>query len=89
MAVCTCEAIARQEQHITISTAKKRYGKIVTIIEGLTKDVDIKDIAKKLKTEFACGGTVKKDIIELQGNHSDSAKSKLISLGFSAEMIEG
>jgi len=85
---CVCEEIAKQEQKITITTEKKRYGKIMTIISGLTGDVNIKEIAKKLKNKLACGGTVKDKTIELQGNHKRKIKPILIELGFSEEAVE-
>ncbi|MBU2496876.1 MAG: stress response translation initiation inhibitor YciH [Nanoarchaeota archaeon] len=86
---CTCETIAKGEQHIRVRTVKRKFGKLTTLIEGIDKkSVNIKETAKKLKHEFVCGGTVKGDTIELQGNHKDGAKEKLIKLGFSASMIE-
>ena len=53
-----------------------------------SKEIDIKDIAKKLKSKFACGGTVKDNIIELQGSHAAKVKQELIKLGFSPDSIE-
>lgn len=85
---CVCEEIAKSEQRIKIKSAKRRYGKIMTIISGIDKDVDIKSIAKTLKTELACGGTVKDNTIELQGNQKKKIKPILIKLGFSEESIE-
>ena len=86
---CTCETRAKEEQRIRVRTIKKKFGKLATIIEGLDpRSVNIKDIAKKLKNKFVCGGTFKDDIIELQGNHKAKIKDALIHLGFSAEMIE-
>ena len=47
----------------------------------------MKKIAKALKNELACGGTFKGDMIELQGNHTSTVKSKLVKLGFDEESI--
>mgnify|MGYP000586635869 CR=1 FL=1 len=86
---CTCETIAKKEQRIRIRTVKRKFGKLTTLIDGIdTKSVNIKDIAKNLKQEFVCGGTVKGTTIELQGDHKSKIKGKLIELGFSADMIE-
>ncbi|MCX7759494.1 MAG: stress response translation initiation inhibitor YciH, partial [bacterium] len=41
-----------------------------------------------LKTALACGGTAKNGAIILQGDHRDSIKDKLISLGFKESSIE-
>jgi translation initiation factor 1 len=81
------EDIAKTEQRIHVRTEKKKFGKIITIISGL-QDVDLKNIAKSLKQELACGGTVKDNEIELQGNHSKRVKPVLAKLGFSEETIE-
>ena len=87
--LCVCETIAKESQKIRIRTVKRRYGKVSTIIEGIDqKDIDLKDLTKKLKSELACGGTKKESIIELQGDHRQKAKSILIRSGFSEEQIE-
>jgi len=85
---CVCEEIAKTEQRIKVETVKRRYGKIATIVRGLEKDIDIKSIAKKLKSELACGGTVKDKVIELQGDHRKKIKPILVELGFPIETIE-
>ena len=84
---CVCEDIAKEEQRIHITTVKKKFGKVNTIISGF-RDVDLKATAKDLKHELACGGTVKNNEIELQGNHLKNAKDALVKLGFSEESIE-
>ena len=85
----TWDNIAMENQTIKIKIIKKKFGKQYTVVEGLnSSEVDIKDITKKLKNKFACGGTVKKDIVELQGNHSKSIKDALVHIGFAPETIE-
>jgi len=87
--LCVCETIAKEEQRIRIRTDRKRYGKLMTIIEGIESDnIDLKQLTKKLKNKFACGGTFKEGRIELQGNHIGRVKKELIKLGFNSEMIE-
>ena len=87
--LCVCETIAKEDQLITIKTVKRRFGKLTTIIEGInSKEINLKDIAKKLKSSLACGGTVKNNTIELQGNHIERAKQELIKLGFNKETIK-
>jgi len=84
---CVCGEIAKTQQNISVKTEKRRFGKISTMVGGFDDGVDIKDIAKKLKSELACGGTVKNKIIELQGNHKDKIKRILIEMGFDNEHI--
>ncbi len=84
---CVCEQIAKESQKIRVTTEKKRYGKVVTLISGFGGDVDVKKIAKSLKNELACGGTYKNGIVELQGDHTKRIKDILVKLGFDAESI--
>lgn len=81
-----CEEIAKSEQRIKIELVKRKYGKIATLITGLS-GVDIKSIAKELKSELACGGTVKNNNVELQGDHSRRVKPILMKLGFPESSI--
>lgn len=83
---CICKELAKTKQKIRIERMKRRFGKIVTVISGIENDT--KEIARKLKEEFACGGTVKNNTIELQGDHARKVKEKLITLGFEEENIE-
>jgi len=84
---CVCEDIAKTEQRIQVQTEKKRFGKVITIVSGF-QGVDLKTIAKNLKQELACGGTVKNNTVELQGDHSKSIRKVLIRLGFSEDTIQ-
>jgi len=87
--ICVCKTIAREEQNIKVRTSTRRFGKVVTVIEGLDdQDVDIGDLESKLKSKLACGGTSKNGTIELQGDHMRRIKDVLTGLGFEEESIE-
>jgi len=87
--LCVCETIAKESQVIRISEDRKRFGKRYTIIKGIDdKEIDLKDLTKKLKGKFACGGTVKVGTIELQGEHKQGVMDHLINLGFSPDSIQ-
>jgi len=87
--LCVCETIAKESQRIQVYTVTKKFRKVSTIIEGLDKkELDVKVIARKLKSEFACGGTVKEGRIELQGDHRAKIRASLISLGFPVNTID-
>ena len=87
--LCVCETIAKESQLIKIFLERKKFRKFSTIIGGIDqKEIDIKDLAKKLKEQFACGGTVKEGNIELQGDHKNKIKDILIKMGFSPDTIE-
>ena len=85
--LCVCDTIKKEEQKITIKIVKRRFGKLATLIEGI-EDLDLKEIAKELKSKLACGGTSKKGAIELQGDHSVKAKKILEELGFTQGSIK-
>ena len=87
--LCVCETIAKEGQKIKIKLEKRKFGKAITVIEGINdKSINLKDLAKKLKSKFACGGTVKNNTIELQGNQAHKVKQTLIELGFDPDSIE-
>lgn len=87
MQACVCEDIAKSEQRIQISTAKRKFGKTATLISGFDNGIDIKKVAKDLKAELGCGGTFRNKEIELQGDHRKKIKSLLIELGFNEDSI--
>jgi translation initiation factor 1 len=84
---CVCEQIGKSSQKIKISTEKKRFGKIVTVVSGFDGGIDLKKLAKDLKNELACGGTYKDGTIELQGDHRKRIKDILVKSGFDEESI--
>jgi len=87
--LCVCETIAKENQLIKVFLERKKFRKFSTIIEGIDqKEIDIKDLAKKLKEGFACGGTVKEGKIELQGDHKNKVKGILVGMGFPPDSIE-
>ncbi len=87
--LCVCESIAKESQQITIAVVKKKFGKVNTVVEGIdTKQIDLKELTKKLKNMLACGGTSKEGRIELQGEHKQRVREELLKLGFPPETIQ-
>ena len=82
------EDLAKSSQRIKVTTDRKRYGKIVTVVSGFDKGIDIKKTAKALKNELACGGTFKDNQVELQGDHTRKIKPILLKLGFAEDSID-
>lgn len=69
---------------------KGRKGKGVTLIAGLDPDrEDIKALAKKLKQLCGTGGTVKDDIIEIQGDHRETLADYLRQAGHTVKLAGG
>jgi len=87
--LCVCEIIAKESQKILVYIERKKFNKNYTIVEGIDeKEIDIKDLSKKLKSELACGGTIKDGKIELQGEHKQKVKNILIKYGFSQNSVD-
>jgi len=85
--ICTCEVLVREQHPLTVSMDKRRYGKMVTIVECPTGDmINLASLAKTLKTLCAAGGTAKDGRIELQGDHKKKVQSELEKMGFTVEV---
>ncbi len=86
--LCVCEILDKQGvAKIKVYTTKKKFKKLVTIVEGIDK-AQLLQTTKELKQKLACGGTSKDGIIILQGKHKDKVKGILKQLGYPEENIE-
>ncbi|VUT23958.1 MAG: translation initiation factor Sui1 [Candidatus Methanolliviera sp. GoM_asphalt] len=87
--LCICEEVAKESQKVTIRVNRRRYGKEVTVVDGMDGgDINLDELARFLKSRLACGGTVKDSTIELQGQHKARVREMLISKGFSPGQIK-
>ncbi len=85
--ICVCEDIAREQQEIRITVDSRRYGKKMTIVDGIdATSIDLDSLLSELKGKCACGGTVKDGHIELQGDHSRKVQKVLDTMGFSSRI---
>ena len=85
--LCICQEIAKEQQKAIISVVRRRYGKMVTIVEGIDDvAIDINKLAKILKGACAAGGTVKDRTIELHGEHKKRAAKVLEQNGYQVEV---
>lgn len=82
-----CETIAQEEARITVSIERRKWGRLTTIVEGFDKNIDLGDLATKLKGKLACGGAAKHGHIELQGDHRGVIGDVLAKLGFPENMV--
>ena len=70
--------------------SKGRGGKAVTLIKKLVlSEEDMKELAKKLKQVCGSGGTVKDDVIEIQGEHRERIAEALQKLGYKVKIAGG
>jgi translation initiation factor 1 len=67
-----------------------RAGKGVTVISGLPFDqVQLEELAARLKKLCGAGGAVKNGLIEIQGEHRDRLVAALCKLGLEARRSGG
>lgn len=59
-----------------------RGGKTVTVVFGFENNSDLEGLCKELKSKCGCGGTVKEDRIEIQGDKIEFIKKSLIDKGY-------
>ncbi len=86
--LCMCREIAKESQKVKIRTLRRRFNKFVTVITGVEDPKIAKELAKTLKSKLACGGTMRGNEIELQGEHRKKAKEILLQEGFKQELID-
>lgn len=75
------EKIPREKQRLKIFTERRKRGKTITCIKGVDKS-NLAELLTECKNRFGCGGTVKDGVVELQGEHAESAKELTRTLGF-------
>ena len=72
-----------KEEHQLVFTFEKRKGKPVTLVGRFyMNNKEKKEILKLLKKKLACGGAIKDEWIELQGDVKDKIKDILINDGW-------
>ena len=81
---------ARSTGVIVQRATKGRKGRGVTLIKGLPlAAADLQALAKQLKSTCGVGGSVKNDVIELQGDQRQTVQSLLQAQGFSVKLSGG
>jgi translation initiation factor 1 len=70
--------------------SKGRGGKTVTLVKKLVlSDEDMRELAKKLKQVCGTGGTVKEEVIEIQGEHREKIAEALVGMGYKVKIAGG
>lgn len=74
-----------EKQRARVRLEQRKGKRRVTVVEGLSAEAnDLPDLLSRLQAACGTGGTVKakEDLIELQGDHLDTAKSTLKTIGY-------
>jgi translation initiation factor 1 len=86
--LCVCGEIEKEQQRIRIRLETRKFGRANTIVDGMDDNSSLADLAQKLKTFCACGGTSKNGQIMLQGDHRERVREFLVKIGYPEENIE-
>jgi translation initiation factor 1 len=87
--LCVCGEIEKEQQRIRIRLETRKFGRANTIVDGMDdKNSSLSDLAQKLKSFCACGGTSKNGQIMLQGDHRERVREFLVKMGYPADNIE-
>lgn len=85
---CVCpppppERIPPEKQTARLAIEKRKKGKVVTVIRGLPPiGNDLPELLTKLKSACGAGGTIKDDLLEIQGNHLARIRETLSAIGY-------
>ena len=71
-------------------STKGRKGKGVTLITGIPLKGDaLKELARELKQKCGSGGTLRGDVVEIQGDHRDALLAELTKRGYTVKKAGG
>ena len=75
--------IPPQKQTVRLAIEKRKKGKLVTVISGLTATgSDLPALLSKLKTTLGAGGALEGEDLEIQGTHLDRVRQILGQIGY-------
>jgi len=70
--------------------SKGRRGSSVTLLKNLVlSEEDMKDLAKRLKQVCGSGGTVKDNLVEIQGEQREKIAEELKKMGYKVKVAGG
>ena len=75
--------IPPKQQTAKLAIEKRKKGKIVTVIRGLSATAnDLPALLSRLKTSIGAGGSLEGDELEIQGEHLERIRLLLSQLGY-------
>jgi len=75
--------IPPEKQTAVLAVEKRKKGKIVTVVRGLPEEGnDLPALLAQLKTACGAGGTLKDELLEIQGNHLERVRELLRTIGY-------
>jgi translation initiation factor 1 len=74
------------EQTAQVAVEKRKKGKVVTVVRGLPAvGNDLPALLSQLKEACGAGGTLKDEVLELQGQQAERVRNVLRGLGFNVK----
>ena len=71
------------KQTARLAVEKRKKGKVVTVVRGLpAEENDLPALLGQLKAACGTGGTIKDDLLEIQGNHLERVRGLLADIGY-------
>lgn len=97
LSACLCDDASEQERLASLDGVVRirretsgRKGKGVTTVSGIPlPSNELKTLAKTLKRRCGTGGAVKEGVIEIQGDHRDTLREELTTLGYQVKLAGG
>ncbi|MBA4019076.1 MAG: translation initiation factor [Pirellula sp.] len=75
--------LAPEKQSARVTEEKRPGGRRVTVVRGLVPaESDFAALLAQLKNACGAGGTVRDDLIEIQGSHAERVATHLRNLGY-------
>ena len=85
--ICVCEKINTEQRKVYIVERHVKGPMFVTILNGIESEKDLESLLQELKKKLACGGTIKKTDIVLQGKHKKNIVKYLLGKGYGSSQI--
>lgn len=85
---CACppppkKLTAPNKQTARLTMEKRKKGKLVTVVRGLpVEENDLPALLAKLKAACGAGGTLKNELLEIQGDHLARVRDLLAEAGY-------
>jgi translation initiation factor 1 len=72
-----------EKQTARLAVEKRKKGKVVTVVRGLPADEnDLPALLGQLKAACGAGGTIRDDVLEIQGDHLERLRALLADIGY-------
>jgi predicted translation initiation factor SUI1 len=72
-----------EKQTASLAVEKRKKGKVVTVVRGLpSEENDLPALLGRLKTACGAGGTIRDDLLDIQGKHLERVRGLLAGIGY-------